>query len=72
MERLTKKQHQEIIDEIKLCENSLTKNFDVYVSNTISRLVAARIRLNLSILEEHPFDENGELEIKNKEGKETP
>ena len=65
MERINEKQHQEIIDEIKLCEKVLTKKFNVYVSNTISRLVAARIRLTMSTYE--PLENNPKEQVKQHE-----
>lgn len=47
-----KKQHQEIIAEIKHCEKAIEERFDVYVANAISRLIEARIKLNSSLVEE--------------------
>lgn len=42
---ISKKEYQEIIDEILLCQKAIEKQLGVYVSNSIARLIEARIKL---------------------------
>jgi hypothetical protein len=37
---------QDIIKEIKHCEDAIEGRFDVYVANAVSRLIEARIQLH--------------------------
>ena len=53
--RISKKEYKEIIDEILLCQKALEKRFDVYISNTITRLIEARIKLALSTVDNQPL-----------------
>ena len=52
--QISKKRYGELIDEILLCQKALEKRFDVYVANTVSRLIEARIELALSTVEPEP------------------
>ena len=43
---ITRKEYQEIIDEIIGCSNSLKTQLGEYPTNSINRLIEARIKLN--------------------------
>jgi len=48
---ISKKEYNEIIDEIYHCQRALAKRFDAPISNAISRLIKARIKLALSTID---------------------
>lgn len=54
--KISKKEYKAIIDEILLCQNILTKTFDIYTSNTIARLIEARIKLAQSTIDYSSID----------------
>jgi len=47
---ISAEEYKRIIDEIVLCHDALSKRFDEYVANSISRLIDARIKLALSTI----------------------
>lgn len=51
-QEISKQEYGETIDEILHCRELLTKTFDKYTTNTIDRLIVARIKIEFSTVKE--------------------